>query len=391
MGGMEPAPPQDSRRPGASASALSFTAFQNRNYFAALDGLRAVAILMVLFHHVGRAPDDLLHTLRENGRFGVALFFILSGFLISTLFLREERASGRISLWKFYGRRAARLLPLYYAVLAVQCVAVWSTRFYNPESVALFNQKLPSYIFYYSNWLPTATEGPFFFAWSLAVEEQFYLWFGVAIVFLPRRMLVVCVVAALALKFAVYQAFGAVDQINATWRILFSYQEGLLLGVLLGFALNRKSLYERLARFFSSGGVGISLALFVGAWTALHHVQGQSYWDGELLVVAMAALTAAIVTRVRVPVLGNAWCAHVGRVSYGIYLFHWFVYVALERFLPRGHPTLFLLIGALFTVVMASLSYRYFETPIIRYFRRSSSRPFITPTSGAADLAATTS
>jgi peptidoglycan/LPS O-acetylase OafA/YrhL len=370
---------------------LSFSAFQDRTYIAALDGLRAIAILMVLFHHVGRAPDDILNTLRENGRFGVGLFFVLSGFLISTLFLREERMCGRISLWKFYGRRAARLLPLYYAVLGVQCAAVWYTRFYSPESVALFNLKLASYLFYYSNWLPTATEGPFFFAWSLAVEEQFYVWFGLMMVFLPRRVLLAGVVSALALKFAVYQAFGAVDQLSPAWRVLFIYQEGLLFVVLLGFALNRKTLYDRMARFFSSAWAGISLALFIGSWAALHPVQGQSYWDGEVLVLAMAALTAAVVIRVRVPVLGSMWCAHVGRVSYGIYLFHWFVYVAVDRFLPRGHPTLFLLIAASFTIVLASLSYRYFETPIIRHFRRSSSRPFITPSSSTADLAPTTS
>jgi peptidoglycan/LPS O-acetylase OafA/YrhL len=329
--------------------------------------------------------------LHENGRYGVTLFFVLSGFLISTLFLREERATGGISLWKFYGRRAARLLPLYYAVLAAQCVAIWYTHVYNPASVALFNQKFASYVFYYSNWLPTATEGPFFFAWSLAVEEQFYLWFGLIIVFLPRRAVIAFVAGAVILKLAVFQAFGAVDRISTVWRIAFSYQEGLLLGVLLGFALNHPAIYARVARFFSRAPAGLAVAAFVGLWTAARIIEGQSYWDGALLVVAMTALTAAVVVRDRIPVLGSRWCAHIGRVSYGIYLFHWFVFTALERVLPPGHPTLFFFVGGSIALVIASLSYRYFELPIIAYFRRSSARPLVSSQPGPADLAPTPS
>src|SRR5581483_7282933 len=121
------------------------------------------------------------------------------------LFLREEASTGRIDLWKFYGRRALRLLPLYYAVLLLQMVLVFVAHQYSPENQQLFREKLPSYLFYYSNWLPTATQGPFFCAWSLAVEEQFYLGFGLLLFLAPRRFAIGAIAAALLVKIVVYQ------------------------------------------------------------------------------------------------------------------------------------------------------------------------------------------
>src|SRR5215471_11939179 len=145
------------------SSVETFDAFQRRPYFSALDGLRAVSILLVLLHHsaAGVSPGNAFATLVENGRYGVGCFFLISGFLICTLFLREETKTGRIHLWKFYGRRVLRLLPLYYAVLFVQIIFVFVLHQYSPENRELFREKLPSYLFYYSNWLPTATQGPF--------------------------------------------------------------------------------------------------------------------------------------------------------------------------------------------------------------------------------------
>src|SRR5512133_2184884 len=93
----------------------SYGGFQSSAYFPALDGLRAISILLVLAHHLPRFESPLLQIMQENGRYGVSFFFAISGFLICTLLLREQRENGRISLTKFYSRRALRLFPLYYA------------------------------------------------------------------------------------------------------------------------------------------------------------------------------------------------------------------------------------------------------------------------------------
>ena len=141
---------KDQREDANSSSAvLGFGEFQKDSYFTALDGLRALSILLVLLHHAPGLPrKDFFWTLQENGRYGVGFFFVVSGFLICTLFLREESRYGSVDLRKFYGRRVLRLMPLYYAVLLVQALLVFGLHQYTPENQQLFREKLPSYLFY---------------------------------------------------------------------------------------------------------------------------------------------------------------------------------------------------------------------------------------------------
>jgi peptidoglycan/LPS O-acetylase OafA/YrhL len=373
-----------SATPARFRSSLRFEDYQRTSYFPALDGLRALAILMVLFHHIVRLPGDPWHALYQNGRYGVSLFFLVSGYLICTLFLREEQQTGKISLKSFYARRAIRLFPLYYAVLAVQAAVVFGTSFYKPQSVALFVEKLPSYLFYYSNLLPTATDGPFFFAWSLAVEEQFYLWFGFAIVFLSRRALLTVVTAAFFIKLIAFNVFGPLDAQAQVYRVLFSYRESLLVGVLLAFALNRRDLYEKIATALARPGVGLALAVGCVGFLALHPMTSATDWDGVLLLAAMTLITAAVVTRARVPVLSNAAVAHYGKVSYGIYLMHMFVIPVTQRTISESHLGLRFVATAVITGLIAMVSFALFENPLIQYFRRR--RAGQRPTSSVAPV-----
>jgi peptidoglycan/LPS O-acetylase OafA/YrhL len=359
--------------------ARSFSEYQRTAYFPGLDGLRALAILAVIFHHIVRVAGDPLHALYENGRYGVSLFFLVSGYLICTLFLREERDHGRISLKGFYARRAIRLFPLYYLMLAVQAAVVFGTDFYQPASVVLFAEKLPAYLFYYSNLLATSTDGPFFFAWSLAVEEQFYLWFGLAIVFLSRRALLAVVSVALVVKLGCYILFGPLDAQSSFYRVVFSYREPLLVGVLLAFALNRRHWYERIAAPLARPWVGWSLAALTVGFLALHPMRSATHWDGLLLLAAMTLITAAVIVRPRVPVLDHGLVAHYGKVSYGIYLMHAFVIAAVERLLPANQLGIQFLVVAVVTGGCAMVSFALFENPIIQHFRRRRARR------GAAD------
>ncbi len=375
---------------GTTAGILSYDDYCQRSYFAALDGLRALAILLVIFHHVARQFPDPLYALHQNGRYGVSLFFIVSGFLICTLFLREERHRGKISLPSFYARRAIRLFPLYYVMLAVQAAAVFGTNLYQPQSVVLFAEKLPSYIFYYSNLLPTATDGPFFFAWSLAVEEQFYLWFGFAIVFLSRRTLILLVTSALVIKVACYNIFGPLDAQAQVYRVIFSYREPLLLGVLLAFALNQRTLYEKLIMPLGRPGIALSLGVLCVAFMALHPMTSATSWDGMLLITTMTLITAAVLSRNHVPFLSNSIVAYYGKVSYGIYLLHYFVLMLAERFIPSNSPMLHFVIGALGTGVLAVISFAVFENPIISYFRRRRAVKAVQPSPTSAGQPAAT-
>ena len=115
-------------------------------------------------------------TFFRTGQYGVSLFFVISGFLITTLLLREQKSSGVISLKNFYIRRTLRIFPLYYATLLIYLGLVIVTS-HGPERSAFFHN-LPSYFTYTSNWFVDKDAGEhvtFAFAWSLATEEQFYL------------------------------------------------------------------------------------------------------------------------------------------------------------------------------------------------------------------------
>lgn len=354
----------------------SFPEFCSTSYFRGLDGLRAISIALVLLHHCPRFESPLLQTLQENGRHGVSLFFVISGFLICTLLVREQDRNGTIALGRFYARRAARLLPLYYAVLAVYVIAVFAFDVFSARGEQLFREKLPGYLFYYSNWLPTATQGPFFFAWSLAVEEQFYLGFGLLLFLIPRSLVIGAAAAALLLKFGVYQAYGAVDAHSALWRVVFSYQEPILLGVLLGFVLHHRPFYERLARVLCPRPVVAGIGLLLGGSLLLRPFATQSTWDAQSLFLLMALAIAGCAIRPAAGWLDQRLIAHVGKVSYGIYLLHWLVLVAVARALPASpwFP-LFCLTGTLVVVVtIASAVHRYFEVPLMAFFKQPSSR-----------------
>ncbi|HZI30784.1 MAG TPA: acyltransferase [Candidatus Binatia bacterium] len=354
-----------------SGDRQSCDAFKSRTYFNALDGLRAVSILMVLFHHVTKYPaQHWLQTLQENGRYGVAFFFVISGFLICTLFLREEEGNGRIDLWKFYGRRALRLLPLYYAALLLQAVTVFALHLYTPENEQIFREKLPAYLFYYSNWLATATQGPFFQSWSLAVEEQFYLAFGLLLFFVRRRLVVGAVLAAWCVKFFVFTVFGTVDADSTLWRIVFSYQEPVLFGVLIAFAMNCRRYYEVFARWLGGRWVSAVIGVMLAAWLFWHPMQTQSSWDAQVLYLLMTLVLICEVVRPAAPLLGGRLPVHVGKISYGIYLLHMFVICTVKKIPGMTSPAVCFFFSSMAVIVLASLVYKYFEHPIIVFYKR---------------------
>ncbi|HSY16748.1 MAG TPA: acyltransferase [Candidatus Acidoferrales bacterium] len=349
----------------------TFDDFKAGAYFEALDGLRAISILLVLLHHVPRfSGPQFLNTLQENGRYGVAFFFVISGFLIGTLLLREQEKNGKIDLWKFYGRRSLRLLPLYYAALLLQAVIVFGLKQYTPENQALFAEKLPAYLFYYSNWLATATQGPFFQAWSLAVEEQFYLAFGLLLFYTRNRTVIVATLAALLVKFFVYETYGAVDAGSTFWRVVFSYREPILFGVLAAFALNRRRVFELFQRGLDSALAITLLSLATAGWLCMHLMRHESFWDAQLLYLLMTMTVIGLAIRPATAVLDNRLMTHIGKISYGIYLLHMFVIVAVRKMPGGGSPAICFFFSTLVVIIVASLVYQYFERPIIVFYKR---------------------
>lgn len=312
---------------------------QRLGYRPALDGLRAVAILLVL-------GDHFLH-LPPGGGYGVDLFFVLSGFLITTLLLEERRATGRIDISRFYIRRARRLLPALGALL-LTFLAIEAVR----EQDGL--PRVAEYGLYFGNIFQayvadhhTAAHFGLAHLWSLAEEEQFYLvWPAVLVVLVrarrPARWLACTFVALTAYRTAlVILGFGQ-------WHLQKSpdtHSTGLVLGSLAAFA--RPRVDEGVAWLSTAVAAVVAFLVFPGYGTVFFE-----------LAAAGMVLSAAAGDTSFARDLSHPWLVWIGRISYSLYLWHFMLLWAFG-FQER-------LAVLVLSVAAAWLSYRFVEQPFRR-------------------------
>jgi peptidoglycan/LPS O-acetylase OafA/YrhL len=343
-----------------STALKQYAAFQNTRVFGSLDGLRAFSILAVIWHH-GPGFNSHLLFLRQ-GLLGVRLFFAISGFLITTLLLREHRATGQICLRNFYARRSLRIFPLYYTVLGLYCVFA---ALQHDARAQHFFQNVPFFLTYTSNWFvrPAARFG---IAWSLATEEQFYSTWPWVEKFLSTKAAVWIMVSAVAVHQIAVISRGAAPR--SFWgAVLGSFAPSICFGVLLAHALNSERSFSVLYRIL--GKRYASLVLAAGALTliAVHAPR-------VLTEAVFAALVGACVIRedhALSRLLRHRYLAVIGMVSYGMYLLHGFVFVALSKFMrPTSVPAFVVASGVTFGI--AFCSYRFYESYFLRMKRRFS-------------------
>jgi peptidoglycan/LPS O-acetylase OafA/YrhL len=312
----------------------------------------------VLAHHVPPVDIPWIAHFQDQARHGVSLFFVISGYIVMTLMLREVRRSGAVDVRSFLVRRILRLWPLYYVVLLLEAVLVFGVQVYSPHNQALFSDKLPCYALYCSNWLATSGEGPFFVSWSLAVEEQFYLFLSLLLLVLRPSAVVAAFGALLAVKILL---------VNAV-RVLLSYSEAILLGVLLAFLLNDRDWYGRFSRLTASRFVPAACLLLLLASLVFGGLGNKSGPDALGFYLICALLVGACAVGNELPVIGGRALSAVGLFSYGIYLLHMPVLSAVKRFTEDPVAVLVLTLAIVLPVAWAS--YRYFEEPIRRLGHR---------------------
>lgn len=358
---------QDARVHHAQPSG-AFGRYLSRRRIPNLDGLRGLAILLVLAHHVPVAAYDWVARLQHNGKHGVSLFFVISGYIVMTLILRESRSAGSVDVRGFLVRRALRLLPLYYVVLLGEAVLVFLAQAYSPENQALFSDKLACYVFYCSNWLETSGEGPFFVAWSLAVEEQFYLALAGLLLFWRPQSLVPLAAALLLLKPALVLAWPQLDPALLPWRILLSYSEAILLGVLLACLLDHARGFAVFSRLVAvPGAVGL-LFVAAGAFLLFGDLGSKTSLAALSFYLVCTLLVGACASGVGLPVLDGRLLPRIGVLSYGIYLMHMPVLSAVKR--VTTEPAQVLCLTLLAVIPLAWLSFRFFEEPVRNLGRR---------------------
>lgn len=275
-------------------------------YIPELDGLRAVAVVaVVLFHADPSGPFS-------GGFVGVDLFFVLSGFLITSILAAEWKAAGSIDLWRFYRRRFLRLMPALLFLLAVYLVVAplaWPGHPHGRDAL-LTGLYLSDYS--YAFW-----QAPFYLqhTWSLAVEEQFYLLWPLLLVPLlkTKRPLLWLGIAWLAVT--VWRA-SFTDWTDYYYRF-DTRGSGLLLGAMLAFV-----------RFRAGPMLGYASLGLLGLIFLIGNIAA------AMLFISPTELAAAALILAPLPFLANPALVWTGKISYGIYLWHFPIAYALRSELP---------------------------------------------------------
>jgi peptidoglycan/LPS O-acetylase OafA/YrhL len=340
----------------------------------ALDGMRGLAVLAVMLTHAIYGAPRL-----QGGSIGVDIFFVLSGFLITYLLVREyDHNSQQISFGKFYARRALRLGPALLALLLA--VTIWGWVFFERESAqSNLNDALIT-LFYAANWARAFEIHPpqlLGHAWSLSIEEQFYLLWPVILLLLLRgirsRMRIVYLIGAGAIASWMLRVWMAIDgaSINRLYNGLDTRADTLLVGCGLGVLLAsnlirddaRPAIAARLKPLAPVSAAVFATIVLYANWQSPH----MYYWLFAVVEVLVALLILQIfvadssATKTFFSLRPLVW---VGTISYGLYLWHYPIYVLLKGY---GMTHKGIVFGTVLTFSIAAVSYYAMEKPILRF------------------------
>jgi peptidoglycan/LPS O-acetylase OafA/YrhL len=349
------------------------------SYMPALDGLRALAVLAVLAYHA-----DLPWA--RAGFLGVDVFFVISGYLITALLLSEHTRNGRVSLRRFWGRRALRLLPGLLVMLAAVCVAV---PLLAPDQNESLNGDLGAALTYVSNWWLVFQDRPYFEAigrppmlqhlWSLAVEEQFYLLWPLALAFglrkplrSPRKLVKWILLAVAGSAVAMALMYNPEGDASRVYYGTDTRVGTILLGAVLAFVWSpghrTAAPRRRIGSFMRDAAALGSLALIGWLVVNWHEFEPMLYRGGFTLVALLSVIVVSVASHPGLltrGLLGNPAMTWLGRRSYSIYLWHWPVFMLTRPDLDvslSGLPLLALRLSL--TLALAVASYALVEKPV---------------------------
>jgi peptidoglycan/LPS O-acetylase OafA/YrhL len=341
------------------------------HYRRDIDGLRAIAITAVVLDHAGLGPVP-------GGYAGVDIFFVVSGYLITTL-LCEEMAAGPFSIVRFYDRRIRRLLPALFAMLALVSAAAFpilnSLELSHLVRSSIAAVAFASNVFFLGStgyFAPAADQMPLLHTWSLAVEEQFYILYPLALALLLRprwrRLLPAALAGGIVLSLGLAEwATGRFP--DAAYYMLPTRAWELLLGALLAIPLPPRP--GRIpAQLLAAAGLCLiaGSVMLYGAGAPFPGLAAAPPCLGAALIIhAGRRGGSTIVGRF----LGSGVPVFLGRISYSLYLWHWPLLVLAGIYLDRDLTDAEAAAAVLIAVALAALSWRYVESP----FRGRGFRP----------------
>jgi peptidoglycan/LPS O-acetylase OafA/YrhL len=331
---------------------------ERSSYFPALDGLRALSVLLVIYYH---ADNKTVAMNRLQGKLGVDVFFVLSGFLITFLLNREQRENGKVDLVAFYVRRAFRILPIYTVVLAIY---VLLTRFSaHGAKWHEMKRELPYFLTFCNELVPGFHHGPFTLTWTLGVEEKFYLvWPFLFFVALAATRWRAAMAATLYLFLVVLSP--------ESYRFGPRSYSGLLVGCFLALALTDSRIAKPRQLVARMPAAVPLLALSVGFYLVDLHTRFMYLfsWCVFLFVAHLLLAPSWIRTFLSQPVL--VW---FGKRSYGMYLIHGLV---LDLVQSRVHvsapigPAIVVFCSFIVAALASDLLYRFIESPAREYGKK---------------------
>jgi peptidoglycan/LPS O-acetylase OafA/YrhL len=352
-----------------------------------IDGMRAVAVLAVMAFHIG--------IFRVAGGYaGVDVFFVISGYLISSIMFTEI-AESRFSVIAFYERRIRRIFPALFGMLIG--FSIFATIFFLPAELIVFGKSMMAtavscsnfYLWGLSGYFDGRNENPLLHTWSLAVEEQFYIFFPLFLIavrrFFPHRLKVS--VAALFTISLVLSAWTVFYNQNSAFYLPYARAWELLLGTMLALKMFPHPRTAMQRNLTALAGLGLIAYFFLG-WTDQAHFPGLAALipcAGSAMIIGAGETGSSVVGAV----LSWRPMVFVGLISYSLYLWHWPVVVLTRMGLTArmseshgGHFAALLrpdrfthLIQVVASFVLATLSWRFIERPFRKGRLRLGGRP----------------
>ena len=340
-----------------------------------LDGLRAISVgMVILSHFLGFAAlpqHGLLHTalvVAGQGGLGVSTFFVISGFLITTLLLNELDHHGEINLRRFYFRRSLRIFPPYYVYLTIAAFVGYVSLHPIPKAAFITAAAYVSNYYPYTHSHPESIGWAVGHTWSLSVEEQFYIfWPLLLVVFTRRRALMSGIVISLAvpvLRLLTYYLLPVYRQ-DAQWLRLFHTSiDILMVGCILALLLRAPDFEQHVQRYFHPALLTAALGYLLAANFILRRAPSwfEALFGVTLTTFSIAILMLYVVMRPSSPpgrILNWGPLQHIGRISYSLYLWQ-------QIFIGPFHvPSTLRMVAAAF--LCAEMSYWIVERPSLRF------------------------
>jgi peptidoglycan/LPS O-acetylase OafA/YrhL len=332
------------------------------NYREDIDGLRAIAVLSVIFNHARIS-------LFSGGFIGVDIFFVISGYLITTIIARELHAN-EFSLIRFYERRIRRIFPALFTVIAFTMLVC--TIIYDPEKFKAFGKSVVATTFFLSNinfWQESgyfdisSQLKPLLHTWSLAVEEQFYIFFPLLMMLLIRYVrravpLILSILAIISLAASMYLV--STDPVAAFYLPHVRAWE-LLAGAIVALNISAVSINRPLRNTFEFLGI-LMILIPIFAYSESTHFPGLAAVPpvlGTALIILCGVREKSFIGKLlSLPVL-----VFIGKISYSLYLWHWPLLIFGEYFAIRPLTGFEIVLEMALVFILSTLSWRYIETP----------------------------